>query len=178
MTWFRRGRWLQRCLGTWENWVDGWYWEELILRHTYVVMPPVPGHGLLDLFCLPCRGQKLNWASYTIFSCSLHVQGHPSKRILAPIQGHGQNETHGPQSGQLMNLTLFPKLPFVVVQSLSCVWLFGTPWTAACQDSLSFTISQNLLKLMSIESVMPSNRLVMSLPSPPAFNLSQHQGLF
>ena len=39
------------------------------------------------------------------------------------------------------------------VQSLSCVWLFATPWTAACQASLSFTISQSLLKLMSIESV-------------------------
>ena len=41
---------------------------------------------------------------------------------------------------------------FVVVQSLSCDWLFATPWTTACQASLSFTISQSLLKLMSIES--------------------------
>ena len=47
----------------------------------------------------------------------------------------------------------------VVVQSLSHVWLFVTPWTAAYQASLSFTISQSLLKLMSIESVMPSNHL-------------------
>ena len=48
-----------------------------------------------------------------------------------------------------------------VVQSLSCVWLFATAWTTACQASLSFTISQSLLKLMSIESVMPSNHLVL-----------------
>ena len=48
----------------------------------------------------------------------------------------------------------------VVVQSLSGVRLFATPWTAAHQASLSFTISQSLLKLMSIESVMPSNCLV------------------
>ena len=48
----------------------------------------------------------------------------------------------------------------VVVQLLSHVQLFGTPWTAACQASLSFTISQSLLKLMSIESVMPSNHLI------------------
>ena len=41
----------------------------------------------------------------------------------------------------------------VVVKLLSRVQLFATPWTAACQASLSFTISQNLLKLMSIESV-------------------------
>ena len=42
-----------------------------------------------------------------------------------------------------------------------CVHLFATPWTAACQASLSITISQNLLKLMSIESVIPSNHLVL-----------------
>ena len=52
----------------------------------------------------------------------------------------------------------------VVVQSLSCVRLFVTPWTAACQASLSFTISQSLLKLRSIESVTPSNHLILCLP--------------
>ena len=52
------------------------------------------------------------------------------------------------------------------------------PWAAARQASLSFTISQSLLKLVSIESVMPSNHLILSPPSPPALNLSQHQGPF
>ena len=50
------------------------------------------------------------------------------------------------------------------VQSLSHVWLFATPQTVACQASLSFTISWILLKLMSIESVMPSNYLVLCHP--------------
>ena len=45
----------------------------------------------------------------------------------------------------------------VIVQSLSRVQLFAIPWTAACQTFLSFTISQSLLRLMSIELVMPSN---------------------
>ena len=49
-------------------------------------------------------------------------------------------------------------------QSLSHVWLFATPWTAACQASLSFTISQSLLELMSIESMMPSNHLILCCP--------------
>ena len=49
----------------------------------------------------------------------------------------------------------------IVVQSLSHVLLFATPWTVACQASLSFTISQSLLKLISIESVMPSNHLIL-----------------
>jgi len=57
------------------------------------------------------------------------------------------------------------------VQLLSRVQLFVTPWTAACQASLSITNSRSLLKLMSIKSVMPSHPL--SSPSPPAFNLEQ-----
>ena len=51
-----------------------------------------------------------------------------------------------------------------VVELLSHVWLFATPWTAAHQASLSFTVSQSLLKLTSIESVMPSNHLVLCHP--------------
>ena len=50
------------------------------------------------------------------------------------------------------------------VQSLSHFWLFATPWTAAHQASLSITNSQSLLKLMSIESVMPSNYLILCHP--------------
>ena len=52
----------------------------------------------------------------------------------------------------------------VVVQSLSHVRLFVTPWTAARQASLSLTISQSLLKFMSIASVMPSNHLILWCP--------------
>ena len=55
---------------------------------------------------------------------------------------------------------------YFVVQSLSHVQLFVTSWTAACQASLSFTISQSLLKLMSIELVMPSNHLILCHPLP------------
>ena len=55
---------------------------------------------------------------------------------------------------------------YFVVQSLSHVQLFVTSWTAARQAFLSFTISQRLLKLMSIESVMPSNHLILCHPLP------------
>ena len=67
--------------------------------------------------------------------------------------------------------------PLAVVQWLSRVRLLATPWTWARQASLSFTISGSLLRFMSIESVMPSNHLIHP-PSPFAFNLFQHQGLF
>ena len=52
----------------------------------------------------------------------------------------------------------------MVVQSLSCIRLFVTPWTAACQPFLSFTIFWSLLKLMSVELVMPSNHLFLCHP--------------
>ena len=68
------------------------------------------------------------------------------------------------------------------VQSLSCVRLFATPWPAACQASLSFLNSQSLLKLMSIESVMPFNvsssvvpfsSCLQSFPASESFPMSQ-----
>ena len=64
-----------------------------------------------------------------------------------------------------------------VLFSYSVMSYSATPWTAAYQASLSITISWSLLKIMSIELVMPSNHLILSSPSS-AFNLSQHQGLF
>ena len=63
------------------------------------------------------------------------------------------------------DMVLFRKLlKCSSVQLLSCVSLFATPWTAAHQASLSITNSQNLLKLMSIELVMPSNHLILCCP--------------
>ena len=60
---------------------------------------------------------------------------------------------------------IFPtRFPVSSVQSLSCVQLFSTPWTAARQASLSITNSWSLLKLMSIKSVMPSNHLILCRP--------------
>ena len=55
-------------------------------------------------------------------------------------------------------------IQFSSVQSLSRVWLFATPWIAACQASVSITKSRSLLKLMSIESVMPSSHLILYRP--------------
>ena len=67
----------------------------------------------------------------------------------------------------------------VVVQLPSRVWFFVTPWTAACQAFLSSAISQSLLKLMSIDSVMPSNHLIpfssclQTFPASRSFAMSQ-----
>ena len=76
-----------------------------------------------------------------------------------------------------------PEVPwqfqFSLVQSLSCVQLFATSWTAIRQASLYITKSQSLFKLMSIESVMAFKHLILWGPLlSSAFNHSQHQGLF
>ena len=72
----------------------------------------------------------------------------------------------------------WPKiLTSLSVQSLSRVQLFATPWTAACQASLSITDSQSLLQLMFIKSMMPSNHLILCCPSlwhRPIISLELH----
>ena len=68
----------------------------------------------------------------------------------------------------------------VVVQLLSCVQLFATPWTVACSASLSFTISRSLLRFMSIESVMLSNHLILCclfLLLPSVSGISRYKSL-
>ena len=72
----------------------------------------------------------------------------------------------GTNSPLFLPLHLDNILLFVVVQSVSHVWLFSTPWATAHQVSLSFTISLSFLKLMSIESVMPSNHPILWHPLP------------
>ena len=68
---------------------------------------------------------------------------------------------------------------FSSVQSLSCVWLFVTPWIAACQASLCITNSWSSLRLTSIDSVMPSSHLILCCPLlllppiPPSMSLFQ-----
>ena len=83
--------------------------------------------------------------------------------------GHHSSHPSCPLTNSQIPLTLglsqhMGGFPGQSVQSLSHVRLFGTPWTAACQASLSNTNSQSLLKLMSIESVMPSNHSILCCP--------------
>ena len=85
------------------------------------------------------------------------------------VPGPGAAASHGTLPGmQILYSTLTSAaetgVGVVVVQSLTPVQLFATPWTAACQASLSFNISPSLLKLMSMESVMPSNHLILCHP--------------
>ena len=85
-------------------------------------------------------------------------------RLLNPffkwiVTGNFSRIWHQPWNGRLFRNII------CCFQSISHVWLFATPWTAACQASLSFTISRSLLKLMSTELVMLSNHLAPAIYS-------------
>ena len=108
---------------------------------------------------------------------SKHSQGRLLKDKIS--QGFHQAERSGREfqaNGKTCQKAYWwesPRNIFNSVQSLSRVWHFATPWTAACQASLSITSSQGLLKLMSIESVIPSNHLILcySLLLPPSISV-------
>ena len=91
---------------------------------------------------------------YTYFSPSEH----PGKWIAGSETKMWSMET-SLDAGDIIGA-----VAMTVVQLLSCVRLFESTWTAACQASLSFYNSQSLLKLMSIESVIPFNHLVLGCP--------------
>ena len=75
-----------------------------------------------------------------------------------------ERERRESNSWKKLKKHILSKVGKTSVQSLSCVQRFATPWTAACQASLSITNSQNLLRLMSVEPVMPSSRLILCRP--------------
>ena len=89
----------------------------------------------------------LHW-ELTIFGGDTNIQ---SEIVHFPIY------FHLPQVLRMISFVVALQLP-------SHVWLFATPWTAARQASLSFTLSQSLLKLISIELVLPSNHLILCCP--------------
>ena len=119
-----------------------------------------PGHNESESACSHQQGSRcarLSLKNTALKHCKYWID-----RQVAKL-----NKTHPPLGYQnFSHTTNFLRQPCFLswAQSLSHVWPFATPWTAACQASLSITNSQNLLKLMSIESVMPSNYLILYLP--------------
>ena len=108
-----------------------------------------------------------------------------SKTLLVyPLRGTGTpSQGYTVVSWLLLTGLCIPSLPDSV-QLLSCVRLFVTPWTAAHQASLSITNSWSLLKLMSVESVMPSNHLILCCPCLllplifPSFKVFSNESVF
>ena len=118
--------------------------------------------------------QEAHWGCYALVVC----RGQNCKLSQVGISQRNPRKRPFPSCSCLEKLTIQGSMEgnfTVIFEPLNPVRLFATPWTAAHEDSLSFTISRSLLRLTSIESMMPSNHLT---PSPPALNLSQHKGLF
>ena len=123
---------------------------------------------LTGLHLHPCVFNLIDISSPVIlvFSC------HPSTLFwLTPLSFPPSLSFYSPSfpslacpQFQFPYLSAFAPTALAVVQPLSCVWLFVTPWTAALEVSLSFTISWGLLKLMSTESAMPSSHLTFCCP--------------
>ena len=105
-----------------------------------------------------------SWTQLSMHTCTdLKLSKRTSSMISGPLLMRYREVSHHSLWPWVISLFLFLSV-FAVIQLLSHVWLFVTPWTAACQASLSFSISQSLLKLVSIESVMPSNYLILCCP--------------
>ena len=105
----------------------------------------IPGssvHGIL-------QARILEWVAIPFYSESSWLKGQTG---VSSIAGRFYTTREGPQ------------LSISSVQLLSRVWLFATPWTVAHQASLSITNFWSLLKLRSIESVIPSNNLILCRP--------------
>ena len=112
-------------------------------------------------------------------SCAFHWQKqghwlHPTFRGVCGSRLSGLC----PGEGRTHNVEDCQDAQFSSVQLLSHVRLFVTPWIPARQASLSITNSWSSLKLMSIESLMPSSHLILLSPSPSAPNPSNYQGLY
>ena len=102
--------------------------------------------------------------------CHFLLQCMKVKSESEVAQSFDSSRPHGLQPTRLLRPWDFPGKStgvgchYLLRQLLSRVQLFVTPWTAACQGSLSITSSDSVLKLMSIESVMPSNHLILCCP--------------
>ena len=122
--------------------------------------------------------QTIWFFNLSYWSMTMAIQSHP----ILPSWGTVIQMTTDICFNLLFHQCLLSDEIVVIVQSLSHVWVFVTPWTVACQDSLSFTISWNLLRFLSLEwwchptissSVIPFSSHLQSFPPSGSFPMSQ-----
>ena len=113
---------------------------------------------LIACLCFPCGSVVNNLPAMQETQDQSLIRKIPWRRAWQPTLVILPREFHG----QRRLAACSPSVSSV--QSLSHIWLFLTPWTAACQASLSITNSQSVLKLMSIKSGLPSNHLILCRP--------------
>ena len=151
-----------------------------VYYHSWLIQPPIHGCLGLKIQCLtqyPCVYIYIFFFSFVwieyMWTWQKSGESHgPCSEKNAQLHVFTQTCTYSFR--ELRNPTTGPRLRILSsLQSLSRVQLFATSWTTARQASLSITNSQSLLKLMSIESVMPSNHLILCHPllPPPSWGI-------
>ena len=145
-------------------------WGDCIQTTGYTSVSSQTRVGVEGVRC-PHNHPKRQFTPEQVFSRGLKRQWHQKASLVVPlaIDFRGMRGKLEPiHSCCTCFRSTYPSWPSVVlviaIQSLCPVRLFATPWTAARQASLSISNSQTLLKLMSIESVIPSNHLILCLP--------------
>ena len=158
----------------------GWIWKGSfwsLFVQAWALVSAVWGWGWGEMLATFCSRRDCDWELvgerfWAPFSGSWVTQwsshyGDLGTRVSEGVTcGSGDSHLSYWELNKFFKNKYFPicYISFVVVQLLSHVQLFGIPWTALSQAFLFFTVSQSLLKLTSIESVMPSNRLILCLP--------------
>ena len=127
--------------------------EPVISVHIFPHLKPPPSPNYLTP---PGHHRAWSWALCALHQHPTYCFTHGSVYMLALL-----NSSTLPSPPWVH---MFGHIPVVAIQSLSSIQLFATPWTAACQASLSLSISWSLLKLMFIKSMMPSNHLILHCP--------------
>ena len=124
------------------------------------------GKNLQPSILYPVRLFQILWRNQKLFrQAKVKRFQHHESSLTTNAKGTSLGRKQGKEK---------PSVQFSSLQSLSCVWLFVTLWIAAGQASLSISNFRSLLKLMSIESVMPSNHFILCYPLflPPSIFLS------
>ena len=138
-----------------------------LLRSHYPTFSSVQSLSRVRLFATPWTAARQGSLSITNFRSLLRLMSiesvMPSNHLILcrPLL---LRLLSFPASGSFVTSHFVPRFQSSSVQSLNCVRLFVTPWTAAHQASLSITNFRSLLRLMSIELVMPSNHLILCRP--------------
>ena len=139
------------------QWVSSLHQVVKVLSFRFSISASSEYSGLIsfriDWFELLAVSPEFMWLSVNIY-CAYAALSWRNKRMLMNVI----------YKIQMYSLHVEKDTVFTSVQSLSHVQIFATPWTAACQASLSITNSQSLPKLMSVESVMPSSHLILCRP--------------
>ena len=148
-----------------------WFFPYIDINQSWVYMSPIMNPSLFSFPIPSLWVVPVHWPWVPCFMHQTWDWSSTSHMVIYMFQWYSLSSSQPrllPQSPKVCSLylclfcCLIYRVVVTVVHSPSCVWLFATPWTAACQACLSFTISWSLPKFISIALMMPSSHLIIS----------------